>query len=127
MLHKVHINITGFENAWEDQAGIHGPYKSVEEIKEAVLEVYNNDNDINSHKYDGIVFGKYSNYRCGMSLGEYVESWTLDDDRLFSKEEAIKEGFEWIEEVVNHGIFKESITISRLSEIIKSLKPQKNF
>lgn len=76
-----------FENAWEDQAGIHGPYNSIDEIKEAVLEVYNTDSDINSHQYDGIVFGKYSNYRCGMNLNEYVSSWRLDDDRLFTKDE----------------------------------------
>lgn len=97
-----------FENAWEDQSGIHGPYDSVNEIKDAVLEVYNNDNDINSHKYDGIVFATNSNYRCGMSLGEYVESWRLDDDRIFDKGKAIKEGFEWIEDFINNEEFRKT-------------------
>lgn len=72
-----------FENAWEDQAGIHGPYESVNAIKDAVFEAYKNDHDINQGKYDGIIFGKFSSAQCGMSLGGYVESWRLDDDRLF--------------------------------------------
>lgn len=72
-----------FENAWEDQAGIHGPYENVNAIKDAVFEAYKNDHDINQGKYDGIIFGKFSSAQCGMSLGEYVESWRLDDDRLF--------------------------------------------
>ncbi len=73
------------ENAWEDQAGIHGPYKSIDELKNAIFEIYNTDIDINSNKYDGIVFGEKNNYKIGMGLGEYVESWKLDDDKLFSK------------------------------------------
>lgn len=71
------------ENAWEDQAGIHGPYNSINELKNAILNIYNNDNDLNSHNYDGIAFGEKNMYELGMSLGEYVESWTLDDDHLF--------------------------------------------
>lgn len=72
-----------FENAWEDQAGIHGPYKSIDDIKDAVFEAWKKDDDINQGKYDGILFGKFSSSRCGMSLGEYVESWTLEDNKLF--------------------------------------------
>lgn len=118
-----------FENAWEDQSGIHGPYGSVNEIKDAVLEVYNNDNDINSHKYDGIVFATNSNYRCGMSLGEYVESWRLDDDRLFDKDQAIKEGLDNIENIVIHG-FGESNhvnVITKLSRLLKNIKTPKEL
>lgn len=74
-----------FENAWEDQAGIHGPYSSKEEIKQAVMDVYKNDNDINSHKFDGIVFGENPNYQLGMNLRDYCNSWNLTDDRRFSK------------------------------------------
>ena len=106
-----------FENAWEDQSGIHGPYNSVNEIKDAVLEVYNNDNDINSHKYDGIVFATNSNYRCGMSLGEYVESWRLDDDRLFDKGQAINEAIEWISRYTHDDIFREYEFIKNKSEL----------
>lgn len=72
-----------FENAWEDQAGIHGPYKSIDDIKDAVFEAWKKNDDINQGKYDGILFGKFSSSRCGMSLGEYVESWTLEDNKLF--------------------------------------------
>lgn len=71
-----------FENAWEDEAGIHGPYNGIDGLKHAVFEAYKNDRDINQGKYDGIVFSTLSNYRCGMSLGEYVESWRLEDDHL---------------------------------------------
>lgn len=106
-----------FENAWEDQSGIHGPYNSVNEIKDAVLEVYNDDNDINSHKYDGIVFATHSNYRCGMSLGEYVESWRLEDDRLFDKGQAIKEGFDWIQQFMNDEEFRKSFESSAYSSM----------
>lgn len=74
-----------FENAWEDQSGIHGPYKNVGEIKDAILEIYRNDKVVNSHKYDGIVFSTLSNYRCGMTLEEYVGSWSLQDDHLFNE------------------------------------------
>ena len=69
-----------FEVAWETQAGIHGPYNSVYEIKDAVTAAYNNDNDINSRTCNKIVFSTFSNYRCGMSIEEYVESWRLDKD-----------------------------------------------
>ena len=73
-----------FENAWEDQAGIHGPYNDIKGLKHAILEIYKKDNDINSHKYDGIVFSSLSNYRCGMNLGKYVASWRLEDDYLIN-------------------------------------------
>lgn len=100
-----------FENAWEDQAGIHGPYNDIDGLKHAVLEIYKKDNDINSHKYDGIVFSTLSNYRCGMSLGEYVESWRLQDDHLINESSddiktVISESVKWIENFANSDKFQ---------------------
>lgn len=74
-----------FENAWEEFAGIHGPYNDINELKQAVMDAYNKDDDINSHKFDGVVFSTFSAYKLGMSLGEYVGSWRLTDDREFNK------------------------------------------
>ncbi len=104
-----------FENAWEDQAGIHGPYNDIDGLKHAILEIYKHDNDINSHKYDGIVFSTLSNYRCGMSLGEYVESWRLEDDHLLNDtSETIKESLEWIENFANSERFQEKVMMETL-------------
>lgn len=75
-----------FENAWESQSGIHGPYSNLNELKEAVFEECKKDH---TEGFDGIVFSTLSNYRGGMSLDEYVKSWRLEDDRLFN-EDSIK-------------------------------------
>ena len=103
-----------FENAWEDWTGIHGPYDTVNDIKNAVLNTYNEDNNINYHKFDGIVFSTRSNFRPGMGLGEYVESWPLEDDHLFKKDvdkraEEINEVMNWIDQYVHDDAFRESV------------------
>lgn len=92
-----------FENAWEDQAGIHGPYNYKEDIKNAILDAYRNDNDLNSHQYDGIVFGEHPNYRLGMTIGQYVESWHLNDDRYFNTNEDSEMYFRV--EYKGHGVY----------------------
>ncbi|MCM1230763.1 MAG: transglutaminase-like domain-containing protein [Ruminococcus flavefaciens] len=103
-----------FENAWEDQTGIHGPYDSVEDVKQAVFNIYLQDDDINFYQYDGIVFSTFSNYRLGMNLDEYVRSWKLDDDRLFTaeKEESniinqITESMDWVDAFTHSEEFRE--------------------
>lgn len=111
-----------FENAWEDWAGIHGPYDSIDDIKEAVLNTYNEDNDINSHEFDGIVFSTLSNFRIGMSLGEYVESWRLEDDHLFKKDinkraDQINEAMNWIDRYVHDDVFRESVDEKKSGEL----------
>lgn len=104
-----------FENAWEDQAGIHGPFENVEEVKQAVMKTYEEDDDINSHKFDGIVFGSASNYRLGMNLHDYVDSWTLDDDRRFidMNKDPIQEAMElldWITEAATNKDHQETMS-----------------
>lgn len=111
-----------FENAWEDQAGIHGPFENVEEVKQAVMKTYEEDNDINSHKFDGIVFGSVSNYRLGMNLHDYVDSWTLDDDRRFAdmNKDPIQEAMElldWITEAATNKDHQET-----MSDVLKKCK-----
>ena len=68
-----------FEHSWENYRGIHGPYSSLEELKVDVYKSWGNDNDINSKKYERIEFFDKPHYEIGMSLGEYVDSWTQDD------------------------------------------------
>lgn len=111
-----------FENAWEDQAGIHGPFKNVEEVKQAVMKTYEEDDDINSHKFDGIVFGSASNYRLGMNLHDYVDSWTLDDDRRFidMNKDPIQEAMElldWITEAATNKDHQKT-----MSDVLKKCK-----
>ena len=111
-----------FENAWEDQAGIHGPFENIEEVKQAVMKTYEEDNDINSHKFDGIVFGSVSNYRLGMNLHDYVDSWTLDDDRRFAdmNKDPIQEAMElldWITEAATNKDHQET-----MSDVLKKCK-----
>lgn len=72
-----------FENAWENYAGIHGPYADLHELKQAVFEACKKDH---SDGYDGIVFGNYPNHRCGMNLDQYVKSWRLKDEYLFNED-----------------------------------------
>ena len=71
-----------FETAWENKAGIHGPYNSIAELKEDVRKEWNND--INSRSYsgvywDGIEFSETSKYKVGMGLGDYVDSWLFEE------------------------------------------------
>lgn len=72
-----HHNYYWFETAWETQLGIHGPYVDIEELKHAVINAYNKDDDINSHnpKYQTLAISTDSNYRKGMSMNEYITSW----------------------------------------------------
>lgn len=94
-----------FETAWENKAGIHGPYDSIAELKEDVRKEWNNDNDINSRSYsgvywDGIEFSETSKYKVGMGLGDYVDSWVFVED--------IKEAMDWIDNFVNNESFREN-------------------
>lgn len=95
-----------FETAWENKAGIHGPYDSIAELKEDVRKEWNNDNDINSRSYsgvywDGIEFSETSKYKVGMGLGDYVDSWVFVED--------IKEAMDWIDAFVHNETFRENV------------------
>lgn len=68
-----------FEHSWENKRGIHGPYNSIDELKEDVYREWESDDDINSHKYKRIEFFDIPKYKPGMTLGEYINSWTKDD------------------------------------------------
>lgn len=89
-------NISGkyywFETAWENYNGIHGPYNDIDELKQAVINAYNNDDDINSHnpKYNVLSIGTDSNYRCGMSMARYISSWIIKEVQRLNKNEELK-------------------------------------
>ena len=68
-----------FENAWESQSGIHGPYSNLAELKAAVFLNYKNDPDADLNECEGIVFSDHGNHRVGMTMREYNKSWRFDD------------------------------------------------
>ena len=72
-----------FETAWETQAGIHGPYSSIDNMKKDIHDKWKNEF---GKKWDDIDFSDTSNYRLGMSLDQYVNSWVFKeyDIRLVS-------------------------------------------
>lgn len=79
-----------FETAWEEYIGIHGPYDSLHDLKDAVVEAYKKAKDINSHdsKFNVLALGDVGHYRRGMSLMKYINSWEtkeirLDDNKLY--------------------------------------------
>ena len=98
-----------FENAWEDQAGIHGPFKSINDMKDYVRKVWNEENDLQTNHdihWDGIIFSDIGNYKPGMNLGEYVDSWMSNKSI-----DNIQESLEWIDEFVHNDEFRDSINI----------------
>ena len=68
-----------FENAWESQSGIHGPYSNIGELKADVFLKYKDDPDVNQNECGGIVFSDHGNHRVGMTMSEYSKSWRLED------------------------------------------------
>lgn len=71
--------IQWLETAWEGQKGIKG-FSSMEALKKYIVKAMKDDKDINSGNFDGIVFSEKPNYKVGMELGEYVESWELEEE-----------------------------------------------
>lgn len=55
------------ENAWEAQAGIHGPYKSINELKNIIASKWQY-----SGKNDKLYMNEYKSVKSGVSLNEYV-------------------------------------------------------
>ena len=58
-----------FENAWGDQSGIHGPYKSIQQLKDDVASKWKY-----SGKNDKLFMKALSTVKPGMTLGEYVNA-----------------------------------------------------
>lgn len=56
-----------FENSWMNQAGIHGPYNSLKELRHDIRTHWNF-----SGGCDKIIFSSVKNVKPGMSLDEYV-------------------------------------------------------
>ena len=55
------------ENAWEAQAGIHGPYKSINELKDLIASKWQY-----SGKNDKLYMNEYKSVKFGASLNDYV-------------------------------------------------------
>lgn len=68
-----------FETAWDNHIGIHGPYDSVHDLKDAIVEVYKKDDDINSNnpEFNILGLGDVSNHHKNMNMNQYVKSWEL--------------------------------------------------
>jgi len=69
LYYKENNKIYWFENSWEGQIGIHGPYNSMNELKKDVETKMLKDS-----KYKNVEFAKVKNIKVGMTLGEYVDS-----------------------------------------------------
>lgn len=58
-----------FENAWNGEQGIHGPYDSIIDIKKEVKEKM-----LKNSRFNNVEFSSVKNVKPGMSLGEFVTS-----------------------------------------------------
>lgn len=56
-----------FENAWNDEAGVHGPYLSLKALKDDIQSLWKYSNG-----YDKLIFSSVKNVKPGMNLNEYV-------------------------------------------------------
>ena len=81
-----------FEHSWENKRGIHGPYQSLDELKKDVYHEWETDDDINQKEFERIEFWNKANYKIGMTLGEYVESWTDNESYDESDDETDLDG-----------------------------------
>ena len=64
-----------FENAWSNKAGIHGPYRLLDDLKRDIA-----NNWQWSGKNDKLFMKKIGNVKPGMSLEEYVVACTPEDE-----------------------------------------------
>lgn len=64
-----------FENAWGNNKGIHGPYKDLDELKEAVYNKWNF-----SKSFDKLFMSNVGKVKPGMDLGEYVVACTPEKE-----------------------------------------------
>ena len=62
------------ENAWDSQAGIHGPYKSINELKDLIASKWQY-----SGKNDKLYMSEYKSVKFGASLNDYVITNTPED------------------------------------------------
>lgn len=90
-----------FENAWHDNRGIHGPFESLKELKDFVHSKWEETNNTfpEDEKYNDIEFFDVPNYRVGMDLAQYVDSWTGNYNEQVS----------WISRFINDQEFRESV------------------
>ena len=74
------------ENAWEAQAGIHGPYKSINELKDLIASKWQY-----SGKNDKLYMGEYKSVKFGASLNDYVITNTPENNpkSYYSKNDSL--------------------------------------
>lgn len=58
-----------FENAWGGEEGIHGPYNSLNDLKDEVTE-----KTLKNSRYNNVEFSTVKNVETGMNLGDFVSS-----------------------------------------------------
>lgn len=77
-----------FETAWDNHIGIHGPYDSIHDLKDAIVEAYKKDDDINSNnpEFNILGLGDVSNHHKNMNMNQYVKSWELQPISLTDDE-----------------------------------------
>lgn len=74
------------ENAWEAQSGIHGPYKTINELKNIIASKWQY-----SGKNDKLYMSEYKSVKYGASLNDYVIANTPENapKNYYSKESSI--------------------------------------
>lgn len=79
-----------FENAWGGKEGIHGPYKSLDELKSAIADEWNW-----SGKNDKLYMGNCTGVKVGMDLGEYVSAVVPEKEssKVFHKNDLVHESY----------------------------------
>lgn len=90
--YKANNKIYWIENAWENMRGIHGPYDSISNLKDEIVNIHNKMPS--SKRYPKLKFASISYDKIGCSLSEYVsnnlnkeniatESMTSDIDKNY--------------------------------------------
>lgn len=77
-----------FENAWNGQKGIHGPFKDIDALKEEITELHSKMSS--SKRYPLLTFSQRGRIENGMNLGEYVSAWIDIDESVYIINEATK-------------------------------------
>lgn len=116
-----------FENAWEDEYGIHGPYKTMNELKDDICKRWKF-----SGNFDKLLITSVKGVKPGMTLNEYVNSClsnvTENTKPYYQKESVIDTGVcfyinESYDDIITESIDNRGLYHLSKSENIKIIKP----
>ena len=82
-----------FENAWEDEYGIHGPYKTMNELKDDICKRWKF-----SGNFDKLLITSVKGVKPGMTLNEYVNSClsnVTENTKPYYQKESVIDTNDW--------------------------------